>query len=200
MRTTSTDGQVRTASTDGQYGRPVRRTGSDPVGRPYGVPGPTTGGVRPGELGLDDMTQGLRMVHLRTVPDAWQAKVIAARLGSEGILTHLQGSVAGPYPFGTVSVLVEAEQADLAVALLLADEVESAFAGHRLAMASPNATGEARGDGEPGQDDIFGFPADDLEDAAVVSKPCASWRRRALAAVAAVVVAGAPVLAHFIGQ
>ncbi len=46
------------------------------------------------------MSQGLRMVHLRTVPDAWQAKVIAARLGSEGILTHLQGSVAGPTPSG----------------------------------------------------------------------------------------------------
>ena len=83
------------------------------------------------------MSQGLRMVHLRTVPDAWQAKVIAARLGSEGILTHLQGSVAGAYPFGVVSVLVEAEQADLAAALLMADEVESAFAGHRLAMAGP---------------------------------------------------------------
>jgi len=140
------------------------------------------------------------MVHLRTVPDAWQAKVIAARLGSEGILTHLQGGVAGPYPFGTVSVLVEAEQADLAAALLLADEVESAFAGHRLAMASPNAAGEAQGDGELSQDDVFGFPADYLEEGPVVTKPCASWRRRALAAVAAIVVAGAPVLAHFIGQ
>jgi hypothetical protein len=146
------------------------------------------------------MSQGLRMVHLRTVPDAWQAKVIAARLGSEGILTHLQGGVAGPYPFGTVSVLVEAEQADLAAALLLADEVESAFAGHRLAMASPNALGEAPGDIEPGQDDIFGYPASDLEDGQMVSRPCASWRRRALAAAAALVVAGAPVLAHFIGQ
>jgi hypothetical protein len=146
------------------------------------------------------MSQGLRMVHLRTVPDAWQAKVIAARLGSEGILTHLQGSVAGPYPFGTVSVLVEAEQADLAAALLLADEVESAFAGHRLAMASQNVTGEALGEAELNQDDVFGFPADDLDDGVVLSRPCASWRRRALAAAAAIVVAGAPVLAHFIGQ
>ena len=144
------------------------------------------------------MSQGLRMVHLRTVPDAWQAKVIAARLGSEGILTHLQGGVAGPYPFGVVSVLVEAEQADLAAALLLADEVESAFAGHRLAMAGPNAAG----DFEFGADDIFGFPEDDLDDPhpGATGKPCASWRRRALAAAAAVVVAGAPLLAHLIGQ
>ncbi len=77
------------------------------------------------------MSQGLRMVHLRTVPDAWQAKVLAARLGSEGIVTHLQGGVAGPYPFGAVSVLVEAGQADLAAELLLADEVEAAFASQR---------------------------------------------------------------------
>ena len=73
------------------------------------------------------MSQGLRMVHLRTVPDGWHAKVLAARLGCEGIVTHLQGNVSGPYPFGAVSVLVEEEQAELAAALLLADEVEAAF-------------------------------------------------------------------------
>ena len=55
------------------------------------------------------MSQGLRMVHLRTVPDGWHAKVLAARLGCEGIVTHLQGNVSGPYPFGAVSVLVEEE-------------------------------------------------------------------------------------------
>ena len=73
------------------------------------------------------MSQGLRMVHLRTVPDGWHAKVLAARLGCEGIVTHLQGNVSGPYPFGAVSVLVEEDQAELAAALLLADEVEAAF-------------------------------------------------------------------------
>ena len=58
------------------------------------------------------------MIHLRTVPDGWHAKVLAARLGCEGIVTHLQGNVSGPYPFGAVSVLVEEEQAELAAALL----------------------------------------------------------------------------------
>ena len=57
-------------------------------------------------------------------------------------------------------MLVEAEQADLAAALLMADEVESAFAGHRLAMAGPNAAGDI----DFSADDIFGFPADDLDD------------------------------------
>ncbi len=93
-------------------------------------------------------------------------------------------------------MLVEAEQADLAAALLMADEVESAFAGHRLAMAGPNAAGDI----DFSADDIFGFPADDLDDPRATGKPCASWRRRALAAAAAVVVAGAPLLAHLIGQ
>jgi hypothetical protein len=78
------------------------------------------------------MGEGLRMVHLRTVPDAWHAKVLAARLGSEGIVTQLRGSVSGPYPFGAVSVLVEEAQAELAAELLLADEVEAAFAGNGL--------------------------------------------------------------------
>ncbi len=87
------------------------------------------------------MSQGLRMVHLRTVPDAWQARVLAARLGSEGIVTHLQGGWAGPYPFGAVSVLVESGQADLAAELLLADEVEAAFAGQRSVGAGRGGQG-----------------------------------------------------------
>lgn len=114
------------------------------------------------------MSQGLRMVHLRTVPDAWHAKVLAARLGCEGIVTQLQGPLSGPYPFGAVSVLVEAEQAELAADLLLADEVEAAFSG-------PDEEDEAD------------------------AKRRASRRRRAVAAGAALVLAGGPLLAHFLG-
>jgi hypothetical protein len=108
------------------------------------------------------------MVHLRTVQDAWEANVLAARLGSEGIVTQLRGNLSGPYPLGAVTVLVEAAQADLAAELLLADEVESAFA--------------LSGDGPPGLGK---------------AGHCARYRR-ALAAVAALVLAGAPVLAHFV--
>ena len=102
------------------------------------------------------------MVHLRTVPDAWQANVIAARLGAEGILTCLKGNVSGPYPLGVVSVFVEEDQADVASELLLVDEVEAAFV-ERVPRGR-------------------------------------STTRRAVAALAAVAVAGAPLLAHFIGQ
>ena len=70
---------------------------------------------------------GVRMVHLRTVHNTFHARVIAARLGAEGIVTQLRGSVDGPYPIGDVSVWVTEEDAESAGELLLADEVESAF-------------------------------------------------------------------------
>jgi hypothetical protein len=67
------------------------------------------------------------MVHLATTASAFQARVLAARLGSEGIVVSLRGAVDGPYPFGECFVLVDAESEALARQLLLADEVESVF-------------------------------------------------------------------------
>jgi hypothetical protein len=110
------------------------------------------------------------MVHLRTVSSPWEANVLAARLGSEGIVTQLRGNLSGPYPFGAVTVLVEEAQAGLAAELLLADEVEAAFLPAPAADAPLEAAARSR-----------------------------RWRyRRLLAAGAAIVVAGAPLLAHFV--
>lgn len=67
------------------------------------------------------------MVHLRTVPDVFHARVIAARLGADGILTELRGAVDGPYPLGSVSVWVTPADQEIATELLLADELEAAF-------------------------------------------------------------------------
>ena len=67
------------------------------------------------------------MVHLRTVPDVFHARVIAARLGADGIVTELRGAVDGPYPIGDVSVWVDEDDMACAQELLLADEVEAAF-------------------------------------------------------------------------
>jgi hypothetical protein len=67
------------------------------------------------------------MVHVRTVPTAFHARVIAARLGAEGIVTQLRGNVGGPYPFGEVSVWVGERDGEDAAELLLADEVEAVF-------------------------------------------------------------------------
>ena len=73
--------------------------------------------------------QRLGMVALARVPDGFHARVLAARLGSEGIVTQLRGGgLDGPYPMGDVEVLVRASDLVTAREILLADEVESAFA------------------------------------------------------------------------
>lgn len=67
------------------------------------------------------------MVRLFTASNPMEARIIAARLGSEGIVWQLQGSVDGPYPLGPVEVLVSADGYEAARDLLLSDEVESSF-------------------------------------------------------------------------
>ena len=67
------------------------------------------------------------MVRLATVNNSFHARVIAARIGAEGIVTQLRGNLDGPYPVGDVHVFVEETDLPTAQELLMADEVESAF-------------------------------------------------------------------------
>jgi hypothetical protein len=68
------------------------------------------------------------MVPLVRVTDGFHARVVVARLGSEGIVTQLRGGgIDSPYPMGAVEVLVGEDDLEEAQALLLADDVESAF-------------------------------------------------------------------------
>lgn len=67
------------------------------------------------------------MVHLETLSSGFHARILAARLGSAGIVTQLRGAVDGPYPVGDVLVYVDEADAELARQLMLADEVEAAF-------------------------------------------------------------------------
>jgi hypothetical protein len=68
------------------------------------------------------------MVTVARVASGFHARVLAARLGSEGVVTQLRGGgVDGPYPMGAVEVLVDEPDLELARELLLVDEVESAF-------------------------------------------------------------------------
>ncbi len=67
------------------------------------------------------------MVRLTTVTSTFHARVIAARVGVEGVVTQLRGNIDGPYPMGDVHVYVAEEDLPIAQELLLADEVESAF-------------------------------------------------------------------------
>ena len=66
------------------------------------------------------------LVPVLRVRDSFHARVVVARLGSEGIIAQLRGA-DGPYPLGMVEVLVLPEELEVAQALLLADDVESAF-------------------------------------------------------------------------
>ena len=71
----------------------------------------------------------MRLVPLVKVDDAFAARVLVARLGSEGIVTSLQGAMDGPYPMGPVTVLVAEDDLAFAREVLLVEEVESSFGG-----------------------------------------------------------------------
>jgi hypothetical protein len=51
----------------------------------------------------------MRMVRLTTVLDPFAARVLAARLGAEGLVWELRGG-DGPYPVGPVHVYVPASE------------------------------------------------------------------------------------------
>ena len=62
------------------------------------------------------------LVPLVTMNDAFGARVLVARLGSDGILCQLRGAMDGPYPLGPVVVLVEADRLDEATELIEYDD------------------------------------------------------------------------------
>ncbi len=68
------------------------------------------------------------MVPLTTVGSSFEARVVMARLGADGILTQARGGCDGTYPLpGVVQVLVLVDQAEEARELLMADQVEAVF-------------------------------------------------------------------------
>ena len=93
------------------------------------------------------------MVRLITVSTGFEAKVIAARLGVEGILWELRGGVDGPYPIGPVHVFVAEQDLSFARQVLLESEVESAFHEPRPAHSASSGHRSLGGGGQPGRDD-----------------------------------------------
>jgi hypothetical protein len=68
------------------------------------------------------------MVPLTTVGSSFEARVVMARLGADGILTQSRGGGDATYPLpGPVQVFVVMDQADEARELLMADQVEALF-------------------------------------------------------------------------
>ena len=60
------------------------------------------------------------MVRLFTTLDQFEARVVVARLGAEGMLWELRGGHDGPYPMGPVHVYVEARDLEQAREMLAA--------------------------------------------------------------------------------
>jgi hypothetical protein len=69
------------------------------------------------------------MVLLTTATGEFHARVLAARLGADGILTEVVGASCCPYPVlaRKIEVLVDEDDFDTARQLLLADEVDHIF-------------------------------------------------------------------------
>jgi hypothetical protein len=63
------------------------------------------------------------MVRLTTCGDPFEARLLAARLGSEGIIWSLRGGHDGPFAVGAVDVLVDADDLETAQEML-ADDTE----------------------------------------------------------------------------
>jgi hypothetical protein len=64
----------------------------------------------------------IEMVRLLTTLDQFEARVLAARLGAEGVLWELRGGHDGPYPMGPVHVFVEASDLERAQELVASTE------------------------------------------------------------------------------
>lgn len=68
------------------------------------------------------------MVLVATASGPFEAKLIAARLGADGIVWELRGGADGIYPMGAIDVLVAEEDADVARALLAPeDDLDGGF-------------------------------------------------------------------------
>lgn len=88
-----------------------RALAHDPPGREAG-PGTTLAPV--GRMRMAPVAQDLT---------DFEAKVMTARLGADGILWELRGIVDSMYPLGGIDVLVPVEELDAARQSLLADDV-----------------------------------------------------------------------------
>jgi hypothetical protein len=63
----------------------------------------------------------VQLVWLTTCADAFEARVLAARLGSEGIVWSLRGGQDGPFAIGSVEVLVDVDDYPRAREMLESD-------------------------------------------------------------------------------
>ncbi|MCL4448388.1 MAG: hypothetical protein M1483_08840 [Actinobacteria bacterium] len=61
----------------------------------------------------------MELVNLTCVGSSFEAKVVAARLGAEGIIVELRGAIGSIYPVGgPVEIYVEADKKEMATQIL----------------------------------------------------------------------------------
>jgi hypothetical protein len=119
-----------------------------------------------------------------TASSPFEAKVVAARLGSEGVLCQLRGGVDSIYPLGSVVVMVPASELDTAREVLMVGDSE-------LDLTAPDGPSP----GDDGAD--VGASRPPLEPPGgvdVAMRPWIQhplWRIAAVAAVAAMLAAAA---------
>lgn len=76
---------------------------------------------RPTLLAARAYPRAVQMVRLTTCADGFEARLLAARLGSEGIVWSLRGGHDGPLAIGAVEVLVDEADYGAARELLAGD-------------------------------------------------------------------------------
>ena len=62
------------------------------------------------------------MVPVALATTGFEAKLLAALLGAEGVVWELRGDVDGPYPVGGIEVLVHYPKSEVAGGMTIADE------------------------------------------------------------------------------
>jgi hypothetical protein len=100
-------------------------------GPPRGGDRATTTIVAMGRMQLAPVAQGL---------SDFEAKVVTARLGADGILWEVRGIVDGMYPLGGIDVLVPLDELETAQ-LSLRDQAEAAEAAFESYGPEPRAVG-----------------------------------------------------------
>jgi hypothetical protein len=88
------------------------------------------------------------MLPVATVAGGFEAKIVVARLGAEGVLCQTRGDSESVYPFSRVEILVPEDEVDLARELLDAPPADD----DDWALAFPASEASLRGRDAGGRD------------------------------------------------
>jgi hypothetical protein len=110
----------------------------------------------------------IRMLPVATVAGGFEAKIVVARLGAEGVLCQTRGDSENVYPFSRVEILVPEDEVDLA----------------RELLGAPPADDDDWAQAFPSSEPLF-----EGDDAAISQHPFAYVHRRSTAIAVLAVVA-----------